>query len=104
MTSKEALELAIEEYEKDLEYDVNNQWVKNVLKGLKECKQDLYNLLKENYKLKKIIDTWMDKIKIRFEEELGYVYTFAKFSYDEFEDIAKYLNEEIEVDVNEKED
>ena len=41
MTSKEALELAILEYEKDLEFDENNQWVKNVLKGLKECVQDL---------------------------------------------------------------
>ena len=41
MTSKEALELAILEYEKDLETDENNQWVKDVLKGLKECQQDL---------------------------------------------------------------
>lgn len=41
MTSKEALKLAILEYEKDLETDENNQWVKDVLKGLKECQQDL---------------------------------------------------------------
>ena len=41
MTSKESLELVILEYEKDLEFDENNQWVKNVLKGLKECQQDL---------------------------------------------------------------
>ena len=41
MTSKEALKLAILEYEKDLEFDENNHWVKNVLKGLKECQQDL---------------------------------------------------------------
>lgn len=41
MTSKEALKLAILEYEKDLETDKNNQWIKNVLKGLKECQQDL---------------------------------------------------------------
>ena len=34
MNSKEALKLAILEYEKDLEFDENNQWVKNVLKGL----------------------------------------------------------------------
>ena len=46
MTSKEALELAILEYEKDLEFDENNQWVKNVLKGLKECQQDLDQLEK----------------------------------------------------------
>ena len=36
MTSKEALELAILEYKKDLEFDENNQWVKNVLKGLRK--------------------------------------------------------------------
>lgn len=41
MTSKEALKLAILEYVKDLETDKNNQWVKNVLKGLKKCQQDL---------------------------------------------------------------
>ena len=46
LTSKEALELAIIEYEKDLELDKNNQWVKNVLKGLKECQQDLDQLEK----------------------------------------------------------
>ena len=52
MTSKEALKLAILEYEKDLEFDENNQWVKNVLKGLKECQQDLNRL----EKLEKVID------------------------------------------------
>ena len=41
MTSKEALTLAILEYEKDLETDENNQWIKDILKGLKECQQDL---------------------------------------------------------------
>lgn len=41
MNGKKALELAILEYEKDLETDENNQWIKNVLKGLKEVKQDL---------------------------------------------------------------
>lgn len=41
MTSKEALKLAILEYGKDLETDENNQWVKDVLEGLKECQQDL---------------------------------------------------------------
>ena len=41
MNSKEALKLAILEYEKDLEFDENNQWVKNVLKGLKECLQGI---------------------------------------------------------------
>ena len=52
MTSKEALELAILEYEKDLEFDENNQWVKNVLKGLKECQSGLVCL----EKLEKAID------------------------------------------------
>ena len=41
MTSKEALELAIIEYEKDLEFDENNQWVKSVLQGLKDCQKAL---------------------------------------------------------------
>ena len=41
MTSKQALELAILEYKKDLETDENNQWIKDILKGLKECQQDL---------------------------------------------------------------
>lgn len=44
MTSKKALELAILEYEKETIDDENNQWVKNVLKGLKEVKQDLEGL------------------------------------------------------------
>lgn len=50
MTSKEALKLAILEYEKDLEFDENNQWVKDVLKGLKECQQDLeiLNIIKRS--------------------------------------------------------
>lgn len=46
MNNKQALELAILEYEKDLETDENNQWIKNVLKGLKEIKQDLDRLEK----------------------------------------------------------
>lgn len=41
MTSKKALELAILEYKKDLETDENNQLIKDILKGLKECQQDL---------------------------------------------------------------
>ena len=55
MTSKEALELAILEYEKETIDDENNQWVKNVLKGLKEVKQDLDRLeqLEDNIKIHK---------------------------------------------------
>lgn len=52
MTNKEALKLAILEYEKDLEFDKNNQWVKDVLKGLKECQQDL-DQLEEHRKIEK---------------------------------------------------
>lgn len=44
MTSKEALELAILEFSKDFEEDTNNQWVKNVIQGLKEAKQALDRL------------------------------------------------------------
>lgn len=55
MNSKECLELAILEYEKETIDDENNQWVKNVLKGLKQIKQDLERLeqlekiIKENF-------------------------------------------------------
>ena len=42
--SLEALELAILEFSKDLEEDTNNQWLKNVIQGLKEAKQDLERL------------------------------------------------------------
>lgn len=68
--SKESLKLAILEYEKDLETDKNNQWVKNVLKGLKKCEQDLERLEeleKENQKLKEII-------KANFGYEKGFTY------------------------------
>ena len=41
MTSKEALELTILDYEKLLETVENDQRDKDVLKGLKECQQDL---------------------------------------------------------------
>ena len=34
-------------------------------------------------KLEKIICLWKDKIKIRYE--LDYIYTYSKFSYEEFE-------------------
>ena len=55
MTSKEALKLAILEYEKDLEFDENNQWVKDVLKGLKDGQQDLevLDILKRYFKYRK---------------------------------------------------
>ena len=51
MTSKEYLELAIIEFEKEQYDDPNNEWLKSVIKGMKECKQDLERL----EKLEKII-------------------------------------------------
>lgn len=60
MNSKECLDLAILEYEKETVYDENNQWVKNVLKGLKEVKQDLDRL----EQLKKAIGILKHKFEI----------------------------------------
>lgn len=50
MTSKEALELTILDYEKLLETVENDQRDKDVLKGLKECQQDLeiLNIIKRS--------------------------------------------------------
>lgn len=99
--SKEALKLAIFEYEKDLEYDDDNQWVINVLKGLKELKQDLENLEKENQellvnknvaqgiatklkeentKLKKVIEVFKS-FKIILKDDGNELYTL-KFAFD----------------------
>lgn len=55
MTNKQALELAILDYENNLKTDENNQWVKKVLKGLKEVKQELEKLEKDNQKLRNAI-------------------------------------------------
>ena len=41
MTSKEAVKLAYIEFQKDLDYDENNQWLKNVIEGLKQAEKDL---------------------------------------------------------------
>lgn len=80
MESKEALELAILEYEKDLEFDENNQWVKNVLKGLKESQQGL-NRLEEYRKIEKEIDidlitlfkAYSNGFYVRGEKEKQYI-------------------------------
>lgn len=63
MTSKKALELAISEYEKDLETVENDQRVKAVLKGLKECQQDLeiLNIIKESVFNKVIQEYTLDE-------------------------------------------
>ena len=63
MTSKEALKLAISEYEKDLITDKNNEWVKSVLKGLKECQQDLEKLEKVIEILKKALLLNVKKVR-----------------------------------------
>ena len=47
------------------------------------------SLQSENAKLKKIIYLWRDKIKIRLEPD--YIYTYAKFTYEEFENFEGYL-------------
>ena len=56
MTSKEALELTILDYEKLLETVENDQRDKDVLKGLKECQQDLeiLNIIKSSIYNKEI--------------------------------------------------
>lgn len=61
MTSKEALELAILEFSKDLEEDTNNQWLKNVLQGLKETKKELERLEKLSIEIDDLLD---DKIEL----------------------------------------
>ena len=68
MTSKEALKLAILEYEKDLEFDENNQWVKNVLNGLKECQQGL-DRLEQLEILKKYYPPFKEFLEEMFEKE-----------------------------------
>ena len=64
MTSKEALKLAILEYIKDLKTDENNQWVKNVLKGLKECQKDLERL----EKLEKVFEILWQNVALTRED------------------------------------
>ena len=41
MKSKEAVKLARIEFEKDLEYDENNQWLKNIIPVLEQAEKDL---------------------------------------------------------------
>ena len=107
MNSKECLELAILEYEKETIDDENNQRVKNVLKGLKQIKQDLEQLKelrknhakllvqtahleeenetleKENQRLKKVRDNYSD--------QLNYVWNIVNSLKDEieFEDLGE---------------
>ena len=41
MTSKEAVETTRREFEIDLEYDENNEWLRRVIEGLKQAEKDL---------------------------------------------------------------
>ena len=70
MTSKEALKLAISEYEKDLITDKNNEWVKSVLKGLKECQQDLE-------KVEKVIEILKKALLLNVKEVRGIYYVLG---------------------------
>ena len=83
MNSKEALKLAILEYEKDLEFDENNQWVKNVLNGLKECQQDLEVL--EILKKHLYYDNKTHFIKMKQIRK-------STFNFD-YEDLKEWLDE-----------
>ena len=87
MTSKEALKLAILEYEKDLETDENNQWVKNVLKGLKECQQDLevLEILKrKSVDIHLIKDIMIDNIRFNY-------YPYDNLTNKEFNKIKEWI-------------
>ena len=87
MTSKEALKLAILEYEKDLETDENNQWVKNVLKGLKECQQDLevLEILKrKSVDIHLIKDIMIDNIRFDY-------YPYDNLTNKEFNKIKEWI-------------
>lgn len=81
MTSKKALELAILEYEKYLETDENNQWAKDVLKGLKKCEQDL-NELQQYKQLER--ELGIDLITL-FKALKNGVYVKNEYAYDYYE-------------------
>ena len=99
MNSKECLELAILEYEKETIDDENNQWVKNVLKGLKQIKQDLEQLKElrknhakllvqiahleeENEKLEKE-NQRLKKVRDNYSDQLNYVWNIVNSLKDE---------------------
>ena len=102
MNSKEALELAILEYEKYLETDENNQWVKNVLKGLKETKQDLdrlEQLEKENQELV-VNKNVAQGIAIKLKEENAKLKQAFEILKDKNVDIYEFLESKNVVDYN----
>ena len=106
MNSKECLELAILEYEKETIDDENNQWVKNVLKGLKQIKQDLdrleqleiadknnEGLVRENVELinrnLKLQDDYQ-KLKERFKKRAELCSEFAEYNR-QYEKVLNFL-------------
>ena len=84
MNSKEALDLAILEYEKETVYDENNQWVKNVLKGLKGVKQYIEQLEKALEILKEVVSLNCDKT-LETERQ------FLRLSKEEYELLKEVL-------------
>ena len=95
MNSKEALELAILDSEKDLEFDENNQWVKNVLKGLKECQQDL-EVLEILKKWIVVNETYDDLFPYEIKLRNGYVSNKSclVFTKDDYEKVKEWLENE----------
>ena len=81
MTGKKELGLAILEYEKYLETDENNQWAKDVLKGLKKCEQDL-NELQQYKQLER--ELGIDLITL-FKALKNGVYVKNEYAYDYYE-------------------
>lgn len=77
MTSKEAVKLAYKEFQKDIDDgDENNQWLKNVIAGLKQAEHDLNTLeeLKEPF----------------FEEETDHYLIRREAYWDEYDDELRY--------------
>lgn len=83
MTSKENLEVVIIEYKKELEEDLNNQWIKNRIIGLENCLKDLevLEILKKNAK---VIDYDLGI------EDIG-IYIYEE--NDNYEKVKEWLND-----------
>lgn len=114
MNSKECLELAILEYEKETIDDENNQWVKNVLKGLKQIKQDLdrleqleiadknnEGLVRENVELinrnLKLQDDYQ-KLKERFKKRAELCSEFAEYNR-QYEKVLDFLIDKLNLEL-----
>ena len=87
MNKIEALEAAILEYEKDLKEDSNNQWLKDVISGLKSIRQDLKQLEILN------LTPYISALKQCSEEhEKEFLYTFQINTHSLCRDTAYLLN------------